>query len=74
MAWTTVRRRRRQRGRVKERRHRIDEQRAEKRRIFREAALKGSAGERTRSRTQDTAAQSCIRILFQVRALTRVNA
>jgi hypothetical protein len=29
---------------VKERRRRIDEQRAEKRRIFREAALKGSAG------------------------------
>jgi hypothetical protein len=47
---------------------------AEKRRIFREAALKGSAGEKIRSRTQATAAHSCIRIRFRVRTLTRVSA
>jgi hypothetical protein len=47
---------------------------AEKQRIFREAVLKGSAGERTWSRAQATAAHSCIRIRFRVRALTRVNA
>jgi hypothetical protein len=43
---------------------------AEKGWIFREAALKGSAGERTRSRTQATAAHNCIRIRFRVRAHT----
>lgn len=43
---------------------------AEKRRIFTEATLKGSAGERTRSQTQATAAHNCIRIRFRVRAHT----
>jgi hypothetical protein len=43
---------------------------AEKRQIFREAALKGSARERTQSRTQATVAHSCIRIRFRVRAHT----